>query len=84
MTIIDNLGPNEWSRRAELVFAARHSNGCDAAALTGRWFYLRMMRLRRVTVLPNAPFNRLNLYPCTEVYVDPVTGIRIQAREFKS
>ncbi len=37
MTIIDNLGPNEWSRRAELVFAARHSNGCDAAALTGRW-----------------------------------------------
>ena len=33
---------------------------------------------------PNAPFNRLNCYPRTQIYVDPVIRICLQSREFKS
>src|SRR5580700_903099 len=45
---------------------------------------LRDLRLRRMLVLPGAPFYRFNLYRRAEVAIDPVAGIGLPAREFKS
>src|ERR1700722_4590874 len=42
------------------------------------------LRQRRMTTLPGAPFYRLNSYRRAEVAVDPVAGIGLPAREFKS
>jgi hypothetical protein len=42
------------------------------------------LRLRRMTVLPGAPFQRLNIDRGAEVAIDPVAGIGPLAREFKS
>jgi hypothetical protein len=44
---------------------------------------LQALRLRRMTV-PSAPFDRLNVYRRAEVAIDPVAGIGLAAREFKS
>jgi hypothetical protein len=45
---------------------------------------LRALWLRRMTVLPGAPFDRLNVDRRAEVAVDPVARIGLSAREFKS
>jgi|SRR5665811_288237 len=45
--------------------------------------YGRMVSLRRLTMLPNAPFNWLNLYPRAQVRVHPLTSIQLPARELK-
>jgi hypothetical protein len=42
------------------------------------------LRLRRMSVLPGAPFQRLNIDRRAEVAIDPVAGIGLLAREFKS
>jgi len=42
------------------------------------------LRLRRMTVLPGAPFQRLNIDRGAEVAIDPVAGIVLLARKFKS
>src|SRR5580704_5383689 len=44
---------------------------------------LRAQWLRRMTVLPSAPFDRLDVYRRAEVAVDPVARIGLPAREFK-
>jgi len=40
--------------------------------------------MRKLTVLPNAPFNRLNLHRQAEVGVNPLACIRLPTWEFKS
>src|SRR6202035_2647931 len=45
---------------------------------------LRALWLRRMTVLPSAPLDRLNVDRRAEVAVDPVARIGLPAREFKS
>jgi hypothetical protein len=45
---------------------------------------LRVLWLRRMTVLPSAPFHRLDVYRRAEIAVDPVARIGLPAREFKS
>src|SRR5580704_11905563 len=42
------------------------------------------LRLRRMSVLPGAPFQRLNIDRGAEVAIDPVAGIVLLARKFKS
>jgi hypothetical protein len=45
---------------------------------------LRALRLRRMSVLPGAPFQWLNIDRRAEVAIDPVAGIGLLARKFKS
>jgi hypothetical protein len=42
------------------------------------------LRLRRMTVLPSAPFHGLNIYGRAEVAIDPVAGICPLAGELES
>ena len=45
--------------------------------------YARMARMRGLSVLPNAPFNRSTLYRRTQVGVNPLAGICLPARVFE-